>query len=129
MISDILSESNLLLYAAKHYTNPSCFSTEEFQEDLNRLKYVKRLLNRFQETGELKERLILNHIIILYNVFGQPAATKMLFLKLQSQLHLLKPFLLLLNMLPDRVDGVNSETIFTNNIPVNQFIVDQLRNI
>ena len=82
MVIDKLDESNFFLYAAKHYTNPYCYDTLEFYDDLNRFKYLKRLFSRYQESGELKERLILNHIIVLYNIFGVEPATRMLFLKL-----------------------------------------------
>ena len=67
---DKVDEFNFLLYAAKHYDNPQCYDTVEFYDDLKRIKYIKRLINRYIEEGDLKERLILNHIIILNNVFG-----------------------------------------------------------
>ena len=129
VVSESLTEANLLLFAARYYNNPSCFSTEEFQEDLNRLKYLKRLFNRFQETGELKERLILNHIIILHNVFGLPAATRMLFLKMKGQYELLKPFLVFLSLMPDRIDNVEDKSILSCDIPMNIHITEVLRNI
>ena len=127
---DKIDESNFMLYAAKHYDNPQCFDTLEFHEDLSRFKYIKRLFNRYEETGELKERLILNHLIILYNVFG-PVTTKMLFFKLNGHLHLLKPFILLLGFLPDKVTGVGVEnkTIFSSDIPMDENIVKILRKI
>jgi len=127
---DKLDESNFMLYAAKHYDNPQCFDTLEFYEDLSRFKYIKRLFNRYEESGELKERLILNHLIILYNVFGA-ATTKMLFFKLNGHLHLLKPFILLLGFLPDKVSGVGVEnkTIISSDIPMDDNIVQILRKI
>jgi hypothetical protein len=127
---DKLDESNFMLYAAKHYDNPQCFDTLEFYEDLSRFKYIKRLFNRYEESGELKERLILNHLIILYNVFG-PATTKMLFFKLNGHLHLLKPFILLLGFLPDKVTGVGVEnkTIISSDIHMDENIVKLLRKI
>jgi len=127
---DKLDESNFMLYAAKHYDNPQCFDTLEFYEDLSRFKYIKRLFNRYEESGELKERLIVNHLIILYNVFG-PATTRMLFFKLNSHLHLLKPFILLLGFLPERVYGVGVEnkTIISSSIPMDENIVKLLRKI
>jgi len=126
-----IDETNFLLFAAKHYDNPSCFDTTEFYEDLNRLKYLKRLFSRYDETGELKERLILNHIIVLYNLFGVPAATKMLFFKLKDYYHLLKPFLVFLNYCPDRVEGIGLEnnTVITSNIKMDQKIITVLRGI
>lgn len=127
---DKIDESNFVLYAAKHYDNPQCFDTLEFYEDLSRFKYIKRLFNRYEECGELKERLILNHLTILYNVFG-PVTTKMLFFKLNSHLHLLKPFIILLGFLPDRVTGIGVEnkTIHTSDIAMDEKIVKILRNI
>ena len=127
---DKLDESNFMLYAAKHYDNPQCFDTLEFYEDMSRFKYIKRLFNRYEETGELKERLILNHLIILYNVFG-PATTRMLFFKLNNHLHLLKPFIVLLGFLPERVSGISIEnkTIITSDIPMDEKIVKLLRKI
>ena len=127
---DKLDESNFVLYAAKNYDNPQCFDTLEFYEDLSRFKYIKRLFNRYEESGELKERLILNHLIILYNVLGA-ATTKMLFFKLNGHLHLLKPFILLLGFLPDKVSGVGVEnkTIISSDIPMDDNIVQILRKI
>ena len=127
---DKIDESNFVLYAAKNYDNPQCFDTLEFYEDLSRFKYIKRLFNRYEESGELKERLILNHLIILYNVFGA-ATTKMLFFKLNGHLHLLKPFILLLGFLPDKVSGIGVEnkTIISSDIPMDENIIKILRKI
>jgi len=80
-----LDETNALLYAAKHYDNPQCYDTIEFYDDLKRFQYLKRLFNRYKETGEIKERLAINHIIILYNVFGPVHCTRLLFLKLHDK--------------------------------------------
>jgi len=131
MQTEKLDETNFLLYAAKHYDNPSCFDTLEFYEDLNRFKYIKRLFSRYEETGELKERLILNHITILYNLFGVPAATRMLFFKLKGYHRLLKPFLVFLNYCPDRVDsiGLEGKNIIVSDIPMDPGIVNSLRDI
>ena len=128
---DKLDESNFLLYAAKHYDNPQCYDTVEFYDDLKRFKYIKRLLNRYQEENDLKERLILNHIIILYNVFGPEATTKMLFLKCKGLEHLLKPFLVFLNLLPEKIEniGIECRTINTNEIEMDQKILYELRKI
>jgi len=70
MMFEKLDETNFVLYAAKHYDNPHCYDTLEFYDDLNRFKYLKRLFNRYEETGELKDRLIINHLTIIYNIFG-----------------------------------------------------------
>jgi hypothetical protein len=126
-----LDETNFLLYAAKHYDNPSCFDTLEFYEDLNRFKYLKRLFSRFEETGELKERLILNHIIVIYNLFGVEASTRMLFFKLKDYHTLLTPFLIFLNFLPEKVHniGLEGKTINTSDIIHNTTIIKALRHI
>ena len=89
-------------YAMQNYKNPSCSGREEFEEDINRIKYIKRLFGRYFSTGELKERLILNHIIIFYNVFEMEAATKMLFFRMEDKFKpLVKTFLVYLSYLPD----------------------------
>ena len=92
-----LTEKNLLLYAAKHYSNPTFSDIEDFHEDLKRFKYIKRLLNRYIESDELSERLVLNHLIVVFNVFGIEAALKILELKLEDK-HwpIIKPFLIFL---------------------------------
>lgn len=125
----ILNSSNFVLYAAKHYDNPHCLDIDEFHEDLKRIKYIKRLFNRFEITKDLKERLILNHIIILYNAFGIEAATKMLFFKLKGYYEYLKPFLVLLNFLPERVEGIESTPIITSDIKMDSEIISRLRKI
>lgn len=131
MHNDLLNETNFLLYAAKHYDNPSCYDTLEFYEDLNRFKYIKRLFSRYEETGELKERLVLNHIIVLYNMFGVQATTRMLFFKLKGFYHCLVPFLVLLNYLPDKVVGIgiDNKTIITSDIILDPGVVNALRKI
>jgi hypothetical protein len=131
MHNEQLDETNFMLYAAKHYDNPSCFDTLEFYEDLNRFKYLKRLFSRYAESGDLKERLIINHIIIIYNIFGVQAATKMLFFKLKDHHVYLKPFLSLLNFLPEKVIGIGLEnkTINTNDIVSDSIIEKILRDI
>jgi hypothetical protein len=131
MHNEKLDESNFLLYAARYYDNPSCLNTAEFYEDLNRFKYIKRLFSRYKETGELKERLIMNHIIVLYNLFGVPATTRMLFLKLKGYYPLLKPFLVFLNYCPDRIEkiGPESSNILISDIKMDQKIINALRGI
>jgi hypothetical protein len=126
-----LDESNFLLYAAKHYDNPQCFDTEEFYEDLNRFKYLKRLFNKYREKKEIKERLILNHIMVLYNLFGPLATTRMLFLKLRGYESYLVPFLIFLNYLPDAIMGIGSDdkTVYASDIELDINIVEALRKI
>lgn len=128
---DKLDEANFFLYAAKHYENPYCYDTLEFYDDLNRFKYLKRLLSRYEETGELRERLILNHIIVLYNIFGVEPTTRMLFLKLRGSYHVLKPFLVLLNYMPDVVKriGIEGKDIKSSDIVMDEHVVEKLRQI
>jgi|TARA_B110000977_G_scaffold133324_1_gene169811 hypothetical protein len=95
----ILTESTFLLFASKHYDNPQCSDISEFQEDLKRFQYLRKLFGRYRQDGDLKERLILNHLIIIYNVFG-PEATNMLFMKLHEFHDCLKPFVEYLNYMP-----------------------------
>ena len=101
MIFSELNEENFLLFAIKNYENPQAVTKEDFDKDLNHFKYIKRLLKRYQKTGELKTHLLLNHFICLYNVFDD-AATPLLFFKIDSNLHsVLKTFLLFLHRIPE----------------------------
>ena len=95
------TEKNIKTYAVENYTNTACLSAEDFWEDFNRIKYVKRLLRKYVKDGTLKERLVLNHLIAFYNVFEISAATRMLFLRMDDDLQpALKTFLVFLNYLP-----------------------------
>lgn len=130
-MNEKLDDSNFLLYCAKYYDNPQCHDTEEFYEDLRRIKYIKKLITRYIITGDLKERLILNHIIILNNVFGPNHVCRILFLKMEKQMKYVKPFLLLLNILPDKIHNVGKEgkVILTDEIEMDQKIIEALRKI
>jgi len=119
---DNINETNFLLYAAKHYNNIGCFDTEEFFADLKRFKYLKRLFNKYKEAGDLKERLILNHIIILYNIFGLEPATRMLFFRLNDHYDCLKPFLEFLGYMPKKVYDIG---IMRNDIDCSEIVSDQ----
>jgi len=101
MIFNELNEDNFLLFAIKHYMNPQAITKEDFEKDLDHFKYIKRLLKRYKNTGELKTHLILNHFIILYNVFGD-ATTPMLFYKIEKDFwSSVKSFVIFLNRLPE----------------------------
>lgn len=107
-----LCQNNFLMYAMKMYNNPLCTGMEEFKEDMLRIKYIKRLLIKYKKNNDLKERLILNHLIILQNVFGAEACTRMLFYKLNKELHsCLKAFLEYLQYLPISIPEVNLNSI------------------
>ena len=127
-MDDKIDESNVLLYAARFYENPNCFDTVEFYDDLKRLSYIKRLFNKYKESGDIKVRLVINHLIVLYNVFGN-FATKMLFLKLQEYLDILVPFLINIGRCPIVVNniGIENKTIYVSDINIDQEIVDLLR--
>jgi len=79
---DELNEDNFILFASRHYDNPQCLSVDEFYNDVQRFKYLKRLFRRYTQNSDLQERLILNHLVVLYNVFGIRAANRMMFYKM-----------------------------------------------
>ena len=125
-----LTEKNFLLFCASHYDNSKYVSTEEFFEDLNRIKYIKKLITRYIECGDLKERLILNHIIILNNCFGPEALSKILYLKLKKHMIYIKPFLIFLQILPEKIFNVDNENVIDINlIPMDEKIIKKLRSI
>jgi len=97
-----LTNKNFEMYAAHYYDNPECMDVDEFKEDLSRFKYLKRLLRRYEVDSDLQHRLILNHLIVIYNVFGIKAANKMIWFKINSEhYHFIKPFLVFLHYLPE----------------------------
>jgi hypothetical protein len=101
MIFNELNEDNFLLFAIKYHQNPQAVTKKDFEKDLNHFKYIKRLLKRYKNTGELKTHLLVNHFIIIYNIFGE-AATPMLFFKIDSELWpAMKSFIIFLNKLPE----------------------------
>jgi hypothetical protein len=128
MIDD-LNDDNFLLYAMKCYTAPNCVMSE-FEGDIKRTKYLKRLFRRYKVTKTLKERLILNHIILLNNVFGPDATSRILFYRIDERDYdILKTFLLYLNIMPDNVIGIKGINIYSTDIPVDLHIAEILRQI
>jgi hypothetical protein len=129
----ILTPENFIFFVIRHYDNPGCLSKKELKLDLDRVKFLKRLFRRYlrkKTIDSLKVRLALNHIIILYNVFPGEAATKILFYKLEKELWcILKPFLIFLDRLPDRISGVYPKDIITTGIRMDNKIIDELRKI
>jgi len=120
-----LNDDNFLMFAMRHYDNPQCKNIEEFHEDMNRIKYLKRLFRKYKTSGVLRERLILNHLIIFTNVFGIEAAARLLFLRIEEDLHIyLKTFLVFLNSLPS--DIPEADVI---RIPLDRRIIVRLREI
>lgn len=123
----LLRESTFFLYASKYYDNPHCSDVIEFEEDLKRFQYLRKLFGRYRQDADLKERLILNHLIIIYNVFGTEA-TNMLFMKLEEYHDLLKPFVEYLNFMPEVVQ-YDDRIINKNSIVPDQQIENILRKI
>lgn len=125
-----LDETNFVIFAAKHYDNPQCLSTVEFLDDLSRFKYLKKLFNRYEKSGELTERLILNHLIVLYNCF-EHETTRMLWLKMPEYGKYLKPFVVYLNRMPEKIEeiGIEKKTIFSSDIEMDNKIVEVLRSL
>jgi hypothetical protein len=106
-----LNEDVFTLFAARHYYNPTCIDAEEFHEDLKKFKYVKRLVNRYVSGGNLAERLILNHLVVIFNVFGPDAGLKMLEFRLEEH-HwpVIKPFLIFLKIVAnDKYTGIEMD--------------------
>lgn len=126
---DDLNDDNFLMYAVKAYNSPHCIMSE-FESDLKRTKYLKRLFRRYKVTKTLKERLILNHLILLYNVFGAEPATRILFFRIDEQDYdVLKTFLIYLNYMPERVRGINGKDIISSDILIDMNVADILRQI
>ena len=120
---DELNENNYMLFAIKFYDNPHALTKEEFEDDLKRIKYVKRLLKRYKNTGVLKTHLILNHLTVLFNVFGE-AAVPLLFYNLEEDLWpALKSFLMFLQRIPDYPKS------HIHGIPEDQTCIDELQSI
>ena len=124
-----LSENNILLYAAKSYDKPNCIQSE-FEEDYKKIRYIKRLLQKYRLTRKIKERLILNHLVVLQNVFGVEASTRMLFFRIDARdWSSLKTFLIFTSAMPKIVKGVRGRDVISSDIPIEQYIVSILRNI
>jgi len=124
-----LTEKNYLLFAARNYDAPNVIMSE-FLDDIKKIKYIKRLFRKYKLTKEIKERLILNHIICLSNVFGTEATTRLLFFKVDlKDYDILKTFLIYLQYMPDFVIGINGINIKSTDIPVDLNVADKLRSI
>ena len=122
-----LNEDNFLVYALKNYNSPECTGMDDFEEDIKRFKYLKRLFNRYTKTGTLSDRLIINHLIVLYNVFDS-AATPMLFYKTDEE-HwpVLKTFLVFLNRMP--MEQIVTGGVRDTDIPLDFKVINILRKI
>jgi len=126
---DGLNDDNFLIYAMKCYNAPHCILSE-FESDIKRIKYLKRLFRRYKVTKSLKERLILNHIILLNNVFGPEATAKILFYKIDERDYdILKTFLSYLNIMPDMIYGIKGKNISVAEVPIDVNVAEILRQI
>ena len=130
MIFEDLREENFLMYAMREYNNIQCTDIEEFYDDLKKIKYIKRLFNIYKNNGQLKERLILNHLIIFYNVFSVEAGTRILFYKIEDTFWpMLKTFLIFLDRMPEKIESIRGSTIRASDIKLDEGIVTRLRSI
>ena len=121
-----LTNEIYLMYALLHYDNPHCVDIKEYFEDVRKLKYIKRLFNRYKEDGVIKERLILNHLISFYNVFENAAATRLLFFRVGKEYYpLLKTFLVYLNRMPEQVN----DNLYSTDISMDKNVIETLRKI
>jgi len=129
MSFDDLNNDNIMIYAMKVYDKPNCIMSE-FKEDMKRFNYLKRLFRRYSKVGEMRERLILNHLVVLYNVFGVEATTRLLFFKMaKNDYSALKTYLLFLSCMPDVVRGIKGQDIPSSEISVDMNIAEILRTI
>jgi hypothetical protein len=129
MAFDDLNNDNFLIYSMKAYDKPNCLMSE-FREDMKRFNYLKRLFHKYRKNTEIKEQLILNHLVVIYNVFGVECATRMLFFKVSEEDYTtLKTFLLFLNYMPNIVAGIKGKDIRSSDIEVDLKIAELLRKI
>jgi len=127
MSFDDLTNDNILIYAVKAYDKPNCIMSE-FKEDMKRFNYLKRLFKRYRKVGELREQLVLNHLVVICNVFGPEVATRILFFKMsKDDYSALKTYLLFLSCMPERVKGIKGHDLISSEIPVDMTIANILR--
>ena len=130
MIFDDLNDDNFLMFTMKEYNDIQCTDIEEFYDDLKKIKYIKRLFNIYKNNGQLKERLILNHLIVFYNVFSVQAGTRILFYKIEKDFWpMLKTFLIFLDRMPEKIDSIRGETVRASDILLDDGIITRLRSI
>jgi|TARA_Y100001951_G_scaffold45680_1_gene36049 hypothetical protein len=130
MIFSDITDGNINLYAMKVYDNPQCIDEAEYHEDMKKTTYIKRLFNHYRLTGELKSRLILNHLIVFANVFPARDAARILFFKIHEEYYpILKPFLVSLSMMPDRIEGIRGKNIYSSDIFMDDYVIQELRKL
>ena len=126
---DDLNEDNILLFSIKAYNSPHCIMSE-FESDYKRIKYIKRLIRKYKVTKKLKDRLLMNHIIMFFNVFETESATRILFYKIEEKDHdVLKTFLEYLNYLPEMIKGVKGKNILSKDIIPDLIVKEQLQQL
>jgi hypothetical protein len=124
---DELNNDNIMMYAVKAYDKPNCILSE-FKEDMKRFNYLKRLFKRYRKYEELREQLVLNHLVVICNVFGPEVASRLLFFKMaKDDYPALKTYMLFLNIMPDRVRGIKGQDIISSDIPIDYAIAETLR--
>lgn len=129
MSFDNLDGDNIMMYAVKAYDKPNCIMSE-FSEDMKRFNYLKRLFRRYRKHNELRERLVLNHLVVLNNVFGPEVMTRLLFYDMaESDYPQLKTYLLFLSCMPEVVRGIKGKDILSSDIEVDMEIANVLRSI
>jgi hypothetical protein len=127
---DILNESNVFNYQMKSYDNPQCHSMDEFLDDMKRIKYVKRLFHKYHTKNILKERLVINHLVVLFNVLGNESCGRILFLKIEERQHyILASFLHFLHKLPETIYGINGKNMYMGDIDLDMKIIRALEDI
>ena len=126
---DNLTNDNIMLYAMKVYDRPNCILSE-FKDDMKRFNYLKRLFRRYRKYGEMRERLVLNHLVVLYNVFGAETMTRLLFFKMSKEdFPILKTYLIFLSCMPEVVIGIKGQNLISSDIPLDDKIINTLRSL
>ena len=127
MSFDDLNNDNIMMYAMKAYDKPDCIMSE-FKDDMKRFNYLKRLFRRYRKVDELREQLVLNHLVVLYNVFGPEVTSRMLFFKMsKDDYSALKTYLLFLSIMPEKIRGIKGQDIISSDIPIDTKVAEVLR--
>jgi hypothetical protein len=129
MVFNNLTNDNIMIFAMKAYDKPNCIMSE-FKEDMKRFNYLKRLFKRYRKLNELRDQLVINHLIVLNNVFGPEIATRLLFFKVSKEDYsILKTYLLFLSCMPEKVRGIKGADIISSEIPIDMAVANALRQI
>ena len=127
MSFDDLNNDNIMMYAMKAYDKPDCIMCE-FKDDMKRFNYLKRLFRRYRKVDELREQLVLNHLVVLYNVFGPEVTSRMLFFKMsKDDYSALKTYVLFLSIMPEKIRGIKGQDIISSDIPIDTKVAEVLR--